>query len=297
MHEADEPAGRAGGIGWKAVSVGSARPERRLAAYAQALGSPLGTAMAQSPLYRYMSLAHSDRREWARQSISDAVIYFAAPTSFNDPSEFRFRFTIRDSLDAWEALRAQPAAKDRFGDQSAQELRDFFQVTARELPDVVRNAIVRETTLCCFAATGTDPLLWSHYADGHRGICLKFSAGPNSILGLAEKVVYSAEPPLFVLPDSLMDDDTIQSEVGRQIVFTKSHRWGYENEWRIVQLDTPPGVRRLRANELTAVILGCRITERDAALTSGWLHGARSEALLYRAMPRADTYDLELLST
>jgi hypothetical protein len=52
--------------------------------------------------------------------------------------------------------------------------------------------------VCCFTTDNRNPLMWSHYADGHKGFCLEFDTQKCKLL--SEKlfpVTYSDEYPIM----------------------------------------------------------------------------------------------------
>ena len=48
----------------------------------------------------------------------------------------------------------------------------------KESKDRVR-FILTDKVLCCFSKEATNPLLWAHYSECHRGICLGFEISPS----------------------------------------------------------------------------------------------------------------------
>lgn len=79
--------------------------------------------------------------------------------------------------------------------------------------------------LLCFSMNWTNPLLWSHYASKHQGICLGF----DLMLGDGiQKVTYAAKRP------RLRDQDTqpITEVLQNQLLGTKFDGWQYEQELR-----------------------------------------------------------------
>ena len=81
----------------------------------------------------------------------------------------------------------------------------------------------------CFSKEWENPLLWSHYADKHYGICLGFEASSE----LAEKVKYRKSK----LPYELnLDHPTggLGNEEMKEILITKYSGWIYEDEMRVV---------------------------------------------------------------
>ena len=75
--------------------------------------------------------------------------------------------------------------------------------------------------LLCFSKSWRNPVLWSHYADEHKGICLGFDV-PESCL---HEVKYVAERLQF--EQLVPDEGQLQ-----QLLRTKFKDWGYEAEYR-----------------------------------------------------------------
>jgi len=114
------------------------------------------------------------------------------------------------------------------------ELNDPFEFLAVDLSDREFRKVIKATKadlsitkgILCFCKTWTHPILWSHYADKHKGICLGFEVS-RSVL---EKVDYV--DCRFLRPDIL--DEAFM----KRLLFTKFAHWHYEQEHRVyVQLD------------------------------------------------------------
>ncbi|MBK6787723.1 MAG: DUF2971 domain-containing protein [Betaproteobacteria bacterium] len=71
-----------------------------------------------------------------------------------------------------------------------------FEATARGLSDRFREWLRRRYRMLCFSAHNDILLMWSHYADAHRGICLIFDA-KDPVIGMARKVNYPDAYPVF----------------------------------------------------------------------------------------------------
>lgn len=74
--------------------------------------------------------------------------------------------------------------------------------------------------LICFCRHWHDPLLWSHYADKHRGICLGFDVDDHGL----KPVKYVEERPALKMPPTKESTD--------ELLFTKYRDWQYEEELR-----------------------------------------------------------------
>lgn len=128
----------------------------------------------------------------------------------------------------------------------------------------------------CLSARKDSLLMWSHYADGHRGICLQFSTCQEQLFGCTlDPVVYQELHP------ELATTDTIDHEWTRRYLTTKARDWSYEQEWRIFY--HTPGLQVAPHEELSAVILGCSISASDCQEVIKWVRARPSPTLLYQA--------------
>jgi len=91
----------------------------------------------------------------------------------------------------------------------------------------------RDRGLLCFSKRWRNPVLWSHYASKHRGMCLGFDVAEE----LPQDVHYTKDrlPLKFVdgNPDNGLEEGFVQ-----ELLYTKYEHWAYEEEVRIfVALD------------------------------------------------------------
>lgn len=94
----------------------------------------------------------------------------------------------------------------------------------------------------CLTESPCNRLMWSHYADNHRGLCIEydFSAfDPFTARVTFAPVIYSPNRPQ--VPEKLLND-VATDQLDRQdyrflasTLFTKDSVWQYESEWRIVK--------------------------------------------------------------
>jgi hypothetical protein len=112
--------------------------------------------------------------------------------------------------------------------------------------------------MLCFSLTWHNPLLWSHYADRHRGLALGFDVADE----ILKPVSYVAKRPTLT---------EINPTVAQWLLFTKFVDWQYEQEVRIfttLQDRDPSGLYFGKFNEqlvLREVIVGplCKVTKKD----------------------------------
>lgn len=109
------------------------------------------------------------------------------------------------------------------------KLNDPFEFLGADLSDPERRNVLKRTKselakergLLCFSKSWNNPVLWSHYANNHKGICMGFDI-PGS---LPRQVTYVNSR--FNWPTKVDEDFT------RQLLFTKFVHWSYEDEYRV----------------------------------------------------------------
>ncbi len=136
-----------------------------------------------------MRLFHFLNEEYALKDIRERRLKIARIAQLNDPFEFLgVELSGRDHRNS--LIRTKAALSEKHG-------------------------------LLCFAKSWYNPVLWSHYADNHRGICLGFDL-PD---GLPRQVSYVNSR--FNWPS------TIDESFMVQLLFTKFSHWSYEDEYRL----------------------------------------------------------------
>jgi hypothetical protein len=115
------------------------------------------------------------------------------------------------------------------------EVNDPFELLALNFREQKTRKLVRRfkaahnsrTGLLCFSANWTNPVLWSHYANRHEGICLGFDLKS----GRVQRVEYEDERLLETLDDN-DDPFSMPEALQLRLLRTKSRHWEYEEELR-----------------------------------------------------------------
>jgi Protein of unknown function (DUF2971) len=115
------------------------------------------------------------------------------------------------------------------------DLNDPFELLAvrtdgKELRKVLRNwaeEFNRDNGLLCFSKNWHNPVLWSHYASKHRGMCLGFDVADK----LLEDIRYTKDRLSIPVAKNKAEVQLDESFV-RDLLRTKFEHWGYEEEVR-----------------------------------------------------------------
>ena len=162
-------------------------------------------------------------------------------------------------------LKERRLKLSRFG-----EANDPFELNLVDSRDPERRKIVKlieeyhnlNTGMICFGATWDNPMMWAHYADKHRGVCLGFEVEDK----LVSMVDYTDEK-INVDFGAHLPNHGLSTSLLTKILTTKSTAWRMEQERRVLaSLKTPDPENGMYFTdfgpqvELRAVIVGHRCT-------------------------------------
>lgn len=120
----------------------------------------------------------------------------------------------------------------------------------------------RELGIYSLSKTYSDELLWAHYANKHTGFCIEYDL--KTLLEQVSfsdfyplNVVYSEKPPEIEIDDLNVKDN---KQIFKKIAGTKSTRWSYEEELRIIT--DKFGEQDYYFSAVTAIYFGYRMPEK-----------------------------------
>lgn len=281
--------------------------------------------------YKYMSC------ETARKVLTNRTLKWSPATDFNDP--FDMQFDLHLDFDQ-EALVEQ--CKSDFqeiisGKRGFEPLIGLGNLLARlqtiapmmpprELEEIIDNA-VRMTIdntgsdmasmhanlrnhfghykVLCLSERNDSILMWSHYANHHRGVVLRLACleETDSSWTVAQPIAYRERMPRFVDHQELRNLITGQSELRREAIaertiFSKALDWQYEREWRVYRPSETKMVEYLDFNspELSAVYFGCRTPETHREEISALALAVNPGAKLLSSVKSEREFSLEFIS-
>lgn len=127
-------------------------------------------------------------------------------------------------------------------------------------------------SVCCFSKNMDNILMWSHYADSHRGVCLEWEVNEKSsqLKGALNAVMYEDE--LVTLNEVKRSKDgylDLNVSSNGKFILQKLKDWAYEEELRIYNICEDPTLRgksKEFLGELTTIYFGKNVTKDNIEL-------------------------------
>lgn len=185
-----------------------------------------------------------------RHYLLNSTFFLASPRKFNDPYDCRCHISDECTANEREVALQILAQKMRLNSLQLALLREQWDMP--NLPQIVKEGTEQtwaETGITCLTTDPRNLLMWSHYADYHRGFCIGFEIAKDmDTFCTALPVKYTDDYPSV----RLFGDD-------REIVnamFHKGSPWAYENEYRIVRPGQAGNTLRFEPASLSMILIG-----------------------------------------
>ncbi len=128
--------------------------------------------------------------------------------------------------------------------------------TVNRIIDELRFKMASDHGISCFSEVYDDMLMWSYYADGHKGYCLEFDTSEDPFFN-AKRVNYVDKIPPFNAAD-LLEEKGESADVINIFLATKFKGWSHEREWRIIHKEASK-LYTYKSRSLTGIFLGTNI--------------------------------------
>jgi hypothetical protein len=242
-------------------------------------------------LYKYRSMASTGLND----IFEKRKVFLNNATKFNDPFECRPHLIV-DGSSLERAAFLKELAKDRFPNADRAEImrlvrgKDAFLTDQGKLRKAY-SGFVATVGIYCLSEKKDDILMWAHYSDAHKGLCLEFEASTEgSLFWEAFKVVYQEEYPIV----NMMRIG--EAEEFRKALLTKSTHWAYEQERRVLKMENEGGAGSydFPPAALTGVIFGALMSSGDKETIRNWVKAYPSEIAIYQATVNGHRYQLDV---
>jgi len=123
-------------------------------------------------------------------------LFFAPPSSFNDPFDCRLKFDFHGTDSQWDE-KLKNLIDIKAPQLSRKQKREHLKRMKKEVGHIdfsnqVLKSLKDEIGVLCLSEKNDEILMWSHYSMGHSGFCLQFDYSKNeAFFGQALKISYA----------------------------------------------------------------------------------------------------------
>lgn len=248
-------------------------------------------------LYKYRAV-QEENINWTRRIFTHNELYFPSKNQFNDPFDCKFDYSfsateqqMKRYLNSLGRNHADWGRKQRqrWTSENLNKLKKHAPVFEEGLK-AGSDQILAKIGICSLSSVPDDILMWSHYAQSHEGFCIKLVDDvTDKFIARAQKVSYSEDYPIV---NPIIDDDLDRM---KKSLLTKAKQWEYENEWRKIDYELGPGIKRFPPHLLVGVIFGCRMSEDHQRLIRDWCKNRQPSVSFYQARQASLTYALDIV--
>ena len=230
-----------------------------------------------SYLYKYRNI-----NENTLKTLKNNELYFSFPSEFNDPFDTKIDVNFEGNRADWKRylLNISPYNSDSKIERILNSFEEY-NYNIKELPTFNKEKYfnaAESLIILCLSELNDNILMWTHYANNHKGICLGFKTtcisnsiglefedtfhfNPSKKRGFLPtfKVKYKKERPKPYNP--LKDGKEKLFEFAK----TKYLDWEYEKERRIIYLynDIKEKIINFKRDILSEIIFGLKTSEED----------------------------------
>lgn len=171
--------------------------------------------------------------------------------------------------------------------------------------------MIKNFGVYCLSKKCDNVLMWSHYADGHKGFCIGFDNDISFNLSLFNQIFWREEIEYLHTPQYIDAYQNFYSEESFPIIdknsrilnsinlvvskffSVKNSAWSYEEEVRIVSEQS--GVHYIAPETVKCVIIGTKASDNDVNILLDLLSSETwSHVKIYRAERGGDCFSLNI---
>lgn len=213
--------------------------------------------------------------------------------------EYMFDFSIKDEnqiFDSKEDFLNQINETEKSKNNSIDNISRFFLFIKQRLQTSVINDLhqIRKESLSkigvsCFSKNKSNLLMWSHYADSHRGMCLEFDSKAIPFSKSLEVTYKSTIPKINM--DSLLNEE-FDIEFIKNLLSFKSIDWKHEEELRIFHQESNKCFV-YPSNSLKAIYFGIRSDPSDIEIVCSIIKAQNPDVKFYRMEKKKLTFGIK----
>lgn len=222
-------------------------------------------------LYQYRgSILDETRFSYLEKLVKSGSLKFSSPSEFNDP---------------FDCLPTQ------VGELPVGKMPHFV---ADQLNMFPQSALSHYIGVACFTPHPDKMLMWSHYGDQHKGVCVGFDS-----VGLFHNMEKNSEGyPLCDKFKKIEYTAFRPREHEEDFIYKKSLEWRYEDEYRLVSTcrrgepEWGPGVWNVPVTSIKEIVLGARMDATTEEKVKSLVIDNRPDITIKKSVVHSHTFDI-----
>ena len=206
-------------------------------------------------LYKYRSMKR------LKEILTDFQLYFSPVEDFNDP--FEFKMIVSDEMkESLIDYIIRTTSSENHLPKGMKKIKNL------KLSTLASDSIAwmwKEWGVFTCSEVNNSILMWSHYADSHKGVCIEFDVSMDwDFFKNARRVQYSNDYikcPLIRYKG--LESKELRIDNLNSSLYCKFTDWSYEKEYRIVKSNFAKGLKSINPNAIKSIIVGCKILDND----------------------------------
>lgn len=242
-------------------------------------------------LYKY--------RPWdtyTKEIILKNQFYLQTVNFFNDPFDCKVNFDLNNVTEKeWIETTKQVVENivhKEFRDSLVQVMeRAYKDRENKGISEFMLDLLLNKVGVTCFTISNDNSLMWAHYADSNKGVCLEFDYSDKGDIPFIEKVIYSEDYPTANL---FKNFERIGEELRRACI-TKRKKWEYEKEYRMIHTEKAKCYIPFTPKILKGVIYGYKMNGESKKDLIEILKRHKTPISLYQVKICKNMYGLEII--
>ncbi len=237
-----------------------------------------------------------------KKTLKLCQLFFASPYMFNDPFDCNIPFVRKHNEDEMKKVLS------KYSNQSASKvainLITKYKIKKFDIDEAhkrVQNNIKSNISILSLTENPTNILMWSHYANNHKGFCLGFDK--TMLYKSISKFFHDKNEACWLypveygiqFPPEIFDFEKTSNEDFLKYYRTKATDWSYEQEVRILKIgNSGSNVYTFNPKILKEIILGCAISQSDKKEIINLISNCFPITTIYQANKSSKSFELIL---
>jgi hypothetical protein len=229
-------------------------------------------------------------------SLYKSEIYFARYEEFNDPFDSLIPKMVVPPERQQSIIKSIELYEDNYSALLDRVRKEGFNAVFLRDHEAQIKRLHEKTRVFTLSQRCDSPLMFAHYADGSKGICVEYL---TECLPFVENLKGVDYPPVYPTWEYGVTSGNVEEDFDKLVklhYYTKSPDWAYEKEWRIVRnaCDGDTGIHQYPEQMLTAVVFGYKASVEAKRLVMELLRNRPSEIKFGEVVGIKEDFSLEI---